>query len=91
MARIAKNQSEIEHTIDPAVKIAVGPTETSEEQQPIEKTTWSFVKNVNPKETIKFKDGSTFVFPSQLFFTADRFLSEKIREIGNRYGIVENE
>ena len=88
MPRIPQNQSEIVHPIDPFAVQSEGSVMVEEE--PKEKSTWSFVKNVNPKEKIKFKNGEHFVFPSGLFVTADPKMAEQIREVSDMYMICEN-
>lgn len=49
---------------------------------------WAFVKNQNPKETIKFSDGTDFNFPDNLYICKDEKIAEKIKEVSERYGIV---
>lgn len=50
--------------------------------------TWAFVKNHNTKETIKFKDGTTFIFPSNIYIVTNKEEADKILEVADNYGIV---
>src|ERR1700722_20390348 len=40
--------------------------------------TWAFVKNINPKEEILFKDGTKFSFKDNLLIVRDPELADKI-------------
>lgn len=93
MSRITMQPSQIEHPKDPSLPplaATVGASVAVLEEKAPEKTIWNFVKNLNPKEKIKFKDGSFFVFPASNFVTADKALAEKIRKVSEPYNIVEN-
>jgi hypothetical protein len=48
----------------------------------------TFVKNINPKEQIIFKDGTKFKFPTQLLVCKDKELIRKISEVAETYNIV---
>lgn len=47
-----------------------------------------FVKNINPREQITFKDGTKFRFPAQLYRCTDPEQAAKIKEVADYYGIV---
>ena len=51
---------------------------------------WELIKNINTKETIRFNDGSTYVFASSQLYTRDRKLAEKLLSVKDRYNIIEN-
>ena len=56
---------------------------------PAPKALYRFVKNINPKEKIRFRDGTTFQFPSAKFATSDKELAAKLVSVGATYNIVE--
>jgi hypothetical protein len=56
--------------------------------EPPARKEWYFVKNMNPKEKIRLPDGEIFQFPSQVFYTKDATLAQKILEVADTYRIV---
>jgi len=54
---------------------------------PMEKI-WEFVKNIQINETIMFKDGTSYKFPSSLLMTTDSVLAEKLLEVAGQYHII---
>lgn len=50
---------------------------------------WRFVKNLNPHETIIFKNGEKYCWPGKLFETKDPILAEKILAVAETFNIVE--
>ena len=79
----------------PVAEVAAPTAETVPVQPPQNAKTaapgivYRFVKNINPGEKIRFRDGSTFKFPAAKFVTSDPVMAEKISAVGAVYNIVQ--
>lgn len=89
MSRHVLSHSQLSLVRDPEPVVSVAPAEPPVEPSPeVERKDWYFVKNMNPRETIILADGEKFNFPSQVFFTKDKILADKILAVADRYHIA---
>lgn len=80
-----KKPNDIENDLREAEKAAADLKAKATGEKPFEVR---FVKNVNPRELIRFKDGKTFRFPASLYRCQDPKEAEKILEVAEQFGIV---
>jgi hypothetical protein len=89
MSRHLLNPSELQHPTDltppPAATHPIPAAETAAE--PVGPVT--FVKNLHPREKIRFADGTIFQWPSMQYVTSNAEEIARIRAVATKHHIVE--
>jgi hypothetical protein len=74
--------------VEPVSNIPAPPPPKTAPVESVPKTSWRFVDNINPDQTIIFEDGAKFTFGGKAeFITKDAELAKKIEKVMDRYRI----
>jgi hypothetical protein len=89
MSRHALSLNELIHPKDPTAQPPPEAEPVPVQQEVKTEGPVTFVKNLHPRERIRFADGTRFNWPGQVFIATEPELIAKIREVSKVHHISE--